>query len=639
MKLKKYITVYLVLLFNLCLFAQQYKVKKADNLFNKFAFVDAAEAYKDLINKDYQADYASRRLADCYTFMRNPDSALVYYQKTVEQPNIPIEYYYKYAQALRGVKNYKESRVWLKKFKKSGGKLKDVKFLKDDNFITSIFNAKPNYFLSNVDFNSKYSDFGAYEHQNKIYYTSAQDEGVSTKHLYSWNKEPFLDVYVIDKDAKTSKPFYKSKLQGDVNSIYHDGPVTISPDGKTMYFSRNNFVEKTLKKDKKGISNLKIYKASLIDSLWTNVEELNFNSDEYSCGHPALNRDGTKLYFASDMPGSLGGSDIFYVDMDSNGNFGDPINLGDVVNTDENEVFPFINNEDVLFFSSEGHPGLGLLDVFATSTNKNKDIVSVINLGIPVNSSKDDFSFTMNADGLTGYFASNRRGGKGSDDIYAYNRIPDLKVEGFIIDAVNSKPIAKATVTLYDDSNNEITKIESDDLGFYSITIERDNDFVITAEKNKFITGAEKFTSKKLKVSDIKIKQDIILNPIEDVVLLAELNTIYFDFDKYNIRPDAAKELDKVVNLMTNEYPKMIIKLESYTDSRGTDAYNIDLSVNRAKSTYNYLISKGIKPERILSYEGFGEQKLTNDCDGSKNCLESQHQLNRRTQFIIIKMK
>jgi hypothetical protein len=258
MKLKNYILISIVFAISFNAFAQSGMQNKADNLFNKFAFVNAADVYKELISKNYNADYATRQLADSYAFMRNPDSAVVYYKKVVEQPNVSILYYYKYAQALRGVKDYKESRVWLRKFKNEGGAIKEDKFLKDDEFLNAIFNAKQDYFLKDVKFNSKYSDFGAFEQDENIYFASARDEGVSTKNLYSWNEEPFLDIYVTNKSSNDSIVNHKSKLKGHVNTAFHEGPLTISKDGKTMYFSRNDFNKQILGKSDIGITNLKI---------------------------------------------------------------------------------------------------------------------------------------------------------------------------------------------------------------------------------------------------------------------------------------------------------------------------------------------------------------------------------------------
>jgi outer membrane protein OmpA-like peptidoglycan-associated protein/tetratricopeptide (TPR) repeat protein len=638
MRLKNYLLSMLVLLFSMSIFAQSGLQKKADNLFNKFSFVNASEVYKELIDKNYNSDYATRQLADCYAYMRNPDSAVVYYKKVVEQQNVPVDYFYKYAQALRGTKDYKESRVWMKRFKTEGGEINSDKFLNDADFITAIYNAKQQYFLKPINFNSKYSDFGAFEHEGTLYFASSRNEGAITKHRYGWNEEPFLDIYQTSASSNDSIVNHKSKIKGDVNSVFHEGPLTITKDGKTMYFSRNDYNKKVLGKNEEGVTNLKIYKATLVDDKWTQIEELPFNSNNYSIGHPALNNDETKLYFTSDMPGGLGGTDIYYVDI-NNESFGTPVNLGSVVNTNKNESFPFVNSENTLFFSSDGHPGLGLLDIFATVSDNN-NIISVLNLGTPVNSSKDDFSFFMNEDGLSGYFASNRDGGVGSDDIYAYDRIPQLKIEGTVIDAETNKPVVNATVTLLDNKNNPIANVETDENGHYEINVDRNTDYIVDIEKENYIKDTKTVTTKGIDTKVKTITNNVTLNPVKkEIKPITELYPIYFDFNKYDIRKDSTKELDRIVGLMMNTYPDMVIKIESHTDSRGTSEYNDYLSKERADATYKYLISKGVKPSRITEYKGYGEQKLVNNCDGTVNCTEEQHQLNRRTQFIVITME
>jgi outer membrane protein OmpA-like peptidoglycan-associated protein len=301
--------------------------------------------------------------------------------------------------------------------------------------------------------------------------------------------------------------------------------------------------------------------------------------------------------------------------------------------------FPFVNNEGSLFFSSNGHQGLGLLDIFVTILDKSNTITSVLNLGVPVNSSKDDFSFFMNSDGTKGYFASNRDGGIGSDDMYAYKRFLPLKVEGIVTDSINKKPIVNAKITLFDANDNEIAYLETDINGYYEINIDRNSDYKIVGKQNKYIEGSKEFTSRSISETTTSITANLSLNPVQDVIVLAELNTIYFDFEKYNIRPDASLELDKIVKMMNTDYPDMVIRIESHTDSRGSTKFNDWLSQKRAKATYDYLISKGVDTSRIKKYEGFGERRLLNDCDGSFNCTEERHQLNRRTEFIVIKMQ
>jgi len=663
MNTKNYILVCVAFMLSFSVFSQQGKQKRADTLFNKFSFVKAAKLYTELLQDNYNRDYATRKLADSYAFLRDPRNASRFYKSVVKQKNVPLEYYYKYAQSLRGMKKYDESQIWLKRYKDSGGVVNANDFSKDINFITSVFGAKQQYFLDRVRFNSKYSDFGAIEHDGKVYFASARDEGVAIKRLYGWNEQPFLDIYVTKAGSKSNVD-HTAKLPGDVNSIYHDGPVTITKDGKTMYFSRNNFKDNIEIKDKKGLTNMKIYRATFVDSLWTNVEDLSINGDNFSTQHAALNADDTKLYFTSDRPGTIGGSDIWTVDIAQDGTLGNIENLGDIINTESAEGFPFVNNEGVLFFSSDGHTGLGLLDIFATIKGDDEvSIADVINLGVPVNSNKDDFAFTMNQNGITGYFASNRQGGLGSDDIYAFHREPVLHVEGVVTDAINTNPIVAAKITLFDDQGNQVAYMETDENGYYQINIDRNKDYKIVANQDKYIEDYREFTSKNIQTELITITGNLLLNPVQNVVKLAELNTnnldyennlmgndstsvknaqlkpIYFDFEKFNIRKEYALELDKIVKLMTDDYPEMVIRIEAHTDSRGTFEYNDILSTNRAKSTYNYLISKGVNSSNITEYKGYGERRLINECADGVACDEAKHQLNRRTQFIVVQME
>ena len=641
MKLKNDITTGIALLITICAFAQNDIQKRADNLFNNFAFFQAIGAYHELINEGFNTDYATRQLADSYAYLRNPDSAVVYYKKAVKQNNVPIKYYYNYSQVLRGVKDYEASRLWMKQFKDAGGNIKEQKYLKDSDFLNSIFNAKKQYFLKEIKFNSKFSDFGAFEHDSNIYFTSSRDKGHLKKHINGWDEEPFLNIYVIDKNSNDSIVTGKFKIKGQVNSIYHDGPITLTKDGKTMYFSRTDFIKNVLGRNNEGVSNLKIYKALLVEDKWTNIEELPFNSNHYSNGHPALSEDESKLYFASDRSGGFGGSDIYYVDINK-GSYGKPKNLGSLVNTDKNERFPFINSEGALFFSSDGHPGLGLLDIFGTVSEKNSNIISVINLGTPVNSSKDDFSFFMSEDGLSGYFASNRHGGVGSDDIYAYDRILPLNLDGTVFDNISNNPMSNAVVKLLDTNNNEIATCQTDNDGHYSININRDTDYTVKVNRDGYEAYTNIISSKSIDRNVKVIPTDFSLQPkakeLETTVLI-NFPDINFGYNSSEIRNQNIQELDSIVNTMLNVYPNMTIEIESYSDSRGPADYNYKLSQERANETYKYLVEKGVNSARIVDYIGYGEERLTNDCNSTSKCSEEQHQSNRRTQFIIVKMK
>jgi outer membrane protein OmpA-like peptidoglycan-associated protein/tetratricopeptide (TPR) repeat protein len=618
---------------------QTTRQKRAEALYNNFSFVKAIEHYEKLIEKNDNKDYALRKLGDTYIMLRMPEEALSIYKQVIQQSNVPSEYYYYYAQVLRATGDYKESKVWMKKFRESGNDADSrvKEFFKDGDLASGIFNSYERYTLSELGFNTKFNEFGAVELGDELYFTSSRDEGVSVKRLYAWDEQPLLDIFKTSKE--NGNVGSTTRIDGDINSIQHDGPLTFNAEGTKMYFSRNNYTNNKKIKDSKGTMQVGIYTADLVDGIWTDVKAIGLNNSDYLVYNPSLSNDGTKLYFASDMPGGFGGTDIYVSEIDDNGSFGTPKNLGEIVNSEGNESFPFIHKDGVLYFSSDGHVGMGLLDVFATVSGSEGEIVNVINLGDPINSKKDDFTYFLSEDGFSGYLASNRKGGVGNDDIYSFNRIPPLRLKGQIFDAINNEPIAGAKVVLGRKNGEEIAYFITGEDGSYEHLIDRDADFVLSGSKDKFKDISKGFNSFGLeKQKELIVDLNIGMAPIEDVVLLADLETIYFDLDKSSIRPDAALELDKVVSLM-NKYPGMVIRLESHTDSRAPDNYNMDLSNRRAKSTYLYIISQGIESERIAQYEGFGESQLVNKCTNGVKCSDGEHQLNRRTEFIILKMK
>ena len=603
--------------------AQNAKQKKADRLFNDLAYIEAVEVYKELVENDFNSTYNNQKLGDSYMKLRSPENAVFYYADALKAPDVSPEYYFKYAQALRGVKRYDESREWLKKYRDSNGKsaVVDEMLSKD----ISDFKIKEKYTLEKAAFNSNFSDFGAFEKDGKIYFVSARDEGMSRKSkIYSWNGEPFLDVYQLEAGKVSPVP-------GDVNTILHDGPLSISKDGKTMYFTRNNYLNnKKGKPDTDKTNHLKIYRASNVNGNWQNVAELPFNNSAYSVGHPALSPDEKTLYFASDMPGGFGGTDIYKVEITGDNSYGTPVNLGNKINTSMDETFPFVTQENVFYFSSNGHLGLGLMDIFKADLAQTN--INVENLGTPVNSNLDDFAYFQKDENNTGYFASNRDGG--IDNIYGFNLLKTLILKGQVTDIINQNPIPGASIRLMDENNKQIAFLETDEDGNYKTEINRDTKYPIEA---KHIEYQEKTGTVNSFNTDDKVEliYNIALSPIEDVDYLAEINNIYFDFDKSNIRADAAKELDKLVNLMVNKYPDLVLEIGSHTDFRGSEQYNEALAMRRAKSTYEYLISKGISPERIQAYKGYGETKPAIACD---KCTLDQHQLNRRSVFSVVKM-
>lgn len=624
---KKYLLLLLLILSSFVLVAQSGKQKKADRLYEDFAYSKAIEVYKDLVDREYNTSYNMQKIADSYYKLRDPQNAVQYYAQVVNKPEVSPEAYYKYAQMLRGMREYDESREWLKKYQEEGKNPKQVQeLLNPEEIIT--YKGLESFRVQPAGMNSQYSDFGTFVSKGTVYFVSARGEADTKTKIYDWTGEPFLDIYNTSAESSSVKA-----VSGEVNTVRHEGPLTMSEDGKTMYFTRNNYMDRRNgKKDEQGVNHLKIYKAELVEGEWKNIKEMPFSSDTYSVGHPSLSADGKTLYFASDAPGGLGGSDIYKVSINGD-NYGTPENLGTDVNTPGNEVFPYVANNGNLYFSSDGHKGYGLLDIFVITA---EDTGKIQNLGEPINSSLDDFAFSLSSeDDTKGYISSNREGGMGNDDIYELTILAPLVLKGQVTDSINGKPIANATVRLMDKNDQQIAFLETDEDGNYTTQVARDRIYPVEAKHIKYNTKNEEINTSNMDEKE-ELVYDIELAPIRDVEYLAEINKIYFDFDKSNIRADAAKELDKLVNLMKNDYPELVIEIGSHTDKRGSVEYNKKLAERRAQSTYDYLVKQGISPERIVTYKGYGEMKPDVEC---MTCNEEQHQLNRRSVFKVVKME
>ncbi|MEL6917999.1 MAG: OmpA family protein, partial [Bacteroidota bacterium] len=392
-----------------------------------------------------------------------------------------------------------------------------------------------------------------------------------------------------------------------------------------------------------GIVRLKIFRATMSDGEWISLEDLPFNSDSYSVAHPALSPDEKTLYFASDMPGTYGESDIFKVAINGDGTFGTPENLGSNINTESRETFPFITTESILYFSSDGHPGLGGLDVFATKIAYNDYSAIVLNVGKDVNSNTDDFTFIFNEENKEGYFASDREGGLGADDIYSFVETRPLvfeclqKISGTVRDKISNEVLVGATIKVIDENNEEILTALTNSEGNYELIVDCNKGNFVRALTQGYVPSEEYLgkSDGKPRIMDFYLERDTVTAGFgDDLAKLLQLSTIYFDLDKFNIRPDAEVEIQKVIAAM-EKYPSLKIKVNSHTDSQGRDAYNLWLSQKRADSTVEYMISKGIAEDR-LEREGFGEKRLVNECGNGIKCSKEEHQLNRRSEFIIL---
>ena len=621
---KIYILLILVLASSL-ISAQNKDTQVADKLFKKFEFISAAESYLKLVASNKADGYVYRQLGDCYYNIYNTKEAAKWYAKAIAKKQ-DSELYYRYSQMLKAIGNYAESNKQMQKFAEMQPNDSRAKtFNENPNYVPVLLDQRKSFDVKSIDINSDKSDFGAFLMDNTIYFTSARN---SNSKIYSWTKEPFLDIYKanLNEDGTISNIL----LLKEINSKYHDGSVSISQDGSTMYFTSDSFRENSFEKDK--ASKLKlgrnnIFSAKFVNGKWDEITSLPFNSKDYSTGNPSISKDGKTLYFSSNRPGSIGGVDIWKVAISESGSYGTPENLGKNVNTEGNESFPFITSDNVLYFSSDAKQGLGAMDVYKIDLTKNSEAK---NLGKPVNSEKDDFAFTINENKNIGFVASNRNG---NDDIFKLIPVCNYEANAIVTNANSGAIIAEANVSILDDKNNIISTIKSNNKGEVSYTVDCEKTYTIQAIKDGFESNSFAVISSNKKGGSIKI--DAVLMPISEIITEKEvkLKPIFFEYNNSNITQQGAFELDKLVQIMKNN-EKLIIFVKSHTDNRGTDEFNLLLSDKRVKATIQYVISNGIDPNRI-SGKGFGETEPKVDC--KENCTEEAHEQNRRSEFLIVK--
>jgi outer membrane protein OmpA-like peptidoglycan-associated protein len=731
-------------------FAQTGKLKKADSFFYKLSYAYAAEIYTDLLGSKVDSPELKSKLAQCFYQMGDMKNAELYFSQMIDTKEATKEDYFLYAQSLKQNAKYRESDLWMKRFHTSTQTdLRGQSYMNNPSYIAEIEKQGEHFTIKNLIVNTLSSDFGAYPSpvNSDVYFVSSRNSQVAVQNEWSWNSREFLDLYKAQalSDLELTNEVRISKK---TNTRFHEGPLCFAPDGKTVYFTRNNVSNGIAVRDEEGIQNLKLYKATVTqDGQWVEEVELPFNSRDYSVGHPSISADGKTLYFASDMPGGFGGADIYKVAMNADGSFGSLQNMGKSVNTEGQEMFPWISTEGNLFFSSNGHIGLGGLDIFVLLAAKNGDFGKLINVGIPVNGQNDDFAFSMNKDARTGYFASNRTGGKGDDDIFSYVLIKpfmrQLIVDGIVKDETTGQILSGAPVQLIDANGTVIGTTFSDKQGQYIFDLEPEMKYTIrvanvpdyfdnsiavstmqlepttesvngdvflekdpglslyclvsdkssglqlngvtvkitdSASEKSILTATTQESGdvrsglKENKIGD-KLSYTIVLSKEgylektinfaytitspgqinihelldiamtkldvgQDLATMIEIKPILFDLNKFNIRKDAALELEKIIKVM-NQYPTMVIELGSHTDCRGSIASNTTLSDKRAKASAEYIKARITNPERIYG-KGYGESKLKVDCpcEGTvkSTCSEDEHQKNRRTEFIIIKM-
>ncbi|OYU79881.1 MAG: cell envelope biogenesis protein OmpA [Flavobacterium sp. BFFFF1] len=619
---KLYIVLILVFAAN-TIKAQNKDTAAADKLYISLEYVDAAEAYKKLVDDGKGSPYVYSQLAESYYNMFNYKEAAKWYAKVIETQQ-EAEVYYKYAQMLKADGKYEEANKQMGTFAaKAPNDQRAIEFKKDPNYLPKLRSQQKLYDLKNLNINSDKADFGAVlTNDNHLYFASARSKG---RKKYGWNEEPFLDLYssVMSGDGVFGEP----QPVGEINSKFHDGPATISADGNTMYFASESFKEKEFVKDKK--NNLRqgqvyIFKATKDGEKWGNIKEVSFNNKTYSVSNPSLSKDGKTLYFSSDMPGGQGGIDIWKVAVSGDGTYGTPENLGKKINTEGNESFPSITDDNKLFFSSDGRKGFGGLDVFMIDTDKDNEAK---NVGLPVNSPKDDFAFSFNTAKNIGFFSSNR---DGNDNLYIATPVCSVDVITTVKDALTGKALSNASVAILDNKKNIIETKTTNMDGIVVYTVDCDKEYSVQVTNDGYEGNV--FPVAKTRGGKVDIAAN--LQPIEKIIdkEVVVLNDIFFEFNKSNVTKEGAYELDKLIQVMV-KYPNMEILVKSHTDNRGSDQYNLSLSDRRAKSTVQYILSKGVSKTRI-SGKGYGESEPNISCT---DCTEEQHAQNRRSEFLIVK--
>ncbi len=635
---KQLIYLLVVLMSTQFLVAQDSKLNLAQKKYNELAYPKAIKLYEELAKDGYKSKELFENLANAYYYKADFAPAKIWYDSlfTVTD-DLSANTYNKYVNALKTQGDYSKADAFMQKM--------GVKYPNDAR--VKVYNSNKEYLskntiatstakVKNAGINSPYFDFSpAFYGEKSVVFSSTKSTTKSLASKHTWTNESYTNLYLVDfdNDSVISAP---KGFNARINKFYNESSAVFTIDGKTMYFTRNNQLKTKAKTDTLNTVLLKIYKATYDGNKWTNVIELPFNSDNFSCAHPALSPNEKELYFSSNRPGSKGMSDIYKIAILENDTFGELKNLGDNINTEGRETFPFITQDNVLIFASDARAGLGGLDMYYVHLDsEHKEIKT---FGQPINSSFDDFGLIYKDQIQDGFFTSNRpEDNKGKDDIYRFKEleIPKIfKINAIVQEEATNQPV-EAIVVLLDGNKKQMAKLLSKDGKFEVPDLEQQKNYFVTITHPDYETyeGPIAFKEKNTNL-EFKLKKKVLELSEVDLAKILGIRIIYFDLNKYLIRNDAALELQKIADIM-KEYPQMNIDVRSHTDSQYASEYNQKLSQKRAESTRDWLINQCIAPERLKA-SGYGESKLINECVDGISCTEAQHQENRRSEFIII---
>lgn len=648
--MKKYFLLWIVLFSLHNTYSQTRLVNKAEKEFDNkaYASVNSSNLYEILLEKEFSSSAVYAMLGDSYYFngdYKNALKAYDYIGKLKDEYVFTNDQLFRYGQSLKSSGRYDEASKIIKQLNSKIGK---EALNSDTDYLKNIQKESSRYTIKPVTANSKMPDYGtAFYKEKEVIFTSARDTNITPRYRDSWSGKPYFKLYeaTITPEGDLIDP---KKLTGKINSVFHQSTPVITNDGTQMYFTRSNFLGNKFGTDDTKTNRLRIYRATLVNGVWDKIEDLPINSNAYSTAHPALRPDGKSMIFASDRPGSLGQTDLFEVELKSDGTFGEVKNMGPSINTYGRETFPFVTKAGQLYFSSDGQSGLGGLDVFAAV--KNATAYSIVNVGEPVNSRDDDFAFVINSDTKQGFFSSNRTK---DDQIYSLKELEPIKlikgeftVIGKLVDITTGEALPKVLITAYD-GDKEIGKYLTDNAGEYIIKLPEGGPYKLTYTKDGYLISEEivpKSGENALVSIDKGLQVDPnadkfivdggkILSDNDDLTKTLGLLPIYFDLNGTKIKKISLKEINKVVQVL-KDYPTFTIDVRSHTDSQGSSAYNLKLSERRAQSTVKYIVSKGIRANRITG-KGFGESEILNRCTDGVKCSDKEHQVNRRSEFIV----
>ena len=619
-------------------------IKKAQEQMDKYNYSKAVSILKKAAKNGKTRTEAIPLLAECYRLQRDMYNSKAWYAQAIVLSGAKPESYFYYAQALQATGDYNKARQMFTKYSELNPSDDRGKVFAShcDSVIGPWKALKPAFEVKTLSrINTAQSDFGPAFYAGELVFASDHIINLGESNQYGWTGRGYLDI-------KSSSPDVPGEFWGNMdapadfdpkfNQIFHDGPAAFSIDMNIIYFTRSFFDE--AKREGKFITGLlKIFYCTKTNSEWGEVKPFYLNSPDYSVGHPALSTDGQTLYFVSDMPGGLGGTDIWMCKLDGD-SWGPALNLGPKINTKENEMFPSVRDDGVLYFSSDGLPGYGALDIFKTN-NVNGEWTTPVNIYSPINGSFDDFAIAFVPGANNGFFSSNRPGGAGSDDIYAFRSlekptnlvVKPAYISGLVKDKTTMLPMPGATVFLYKPETGKVKILKTGIDGMYKTLIENPDEYTVKAMMPNYIADCTPFPISELQPGTTTLApRDLFLDKLS-LNKTFRIDNIYYDFDKYNIREDAKPELDKLVRIMKEN--AINVELGSHTDCRGSFDYNDRLSQNRAESAVKYIISTGIDNNRITA-KGYGEHQLTNKCADGVSCSPEEHQANRRTEFKVI---